>query len=406
MIVRKILGDVPLTRDLKLLLFIGGLYSISAALSNTFVNIFLWKQSGSFFEIGIYNITVVIFQPLTFILAGKMAKVIDRVIVLRIGVIFLAIFYMVVLLVEDDVAKFIILLGAVQGIGYGFYWLAFNVLTFEITEPENRDFFNGFLGILNSLGGMIGPFLAGYIIIHTVANKGYSIIFGISMFLFAIAVVVSFFINRRPANGKYFFWRIVQERKNNRNWKRITTAHVCQGLREGTFVFVVSIFIFISTGTELALGTFGLINSGVGLFTYYCASRFIKRNHRTMAILIGCIGLFLSIFFLIIDVTYAKLLIYGFLIAIFYPLLLVPYVSLTYDVIGRSWNAAEMRIEYIVVRELYLNIGRILSILAFLICISIFDMKMILPYLLVVLGLGHTFIYLFVKDIKLDNPIG
>lgn len=399
MIVRKVLGDVNLTKDLTLLIVIGGLYSISAALSNTFVNIFLWKQSESFFDIGLYNLTIVILQPITFIISGKMTKVMDRVIVLRIGVIFLSVFYLTVLLVGELASTYVLLLGAIQGVGYGFYWLAFNVLTFEITEPENRDFFNGFSGIMSSLGGMIGPFLAGYIITQTKGNIGYSIIFAISLFLFAVSVILSLFINRRPAHGKYYFWRIIRERKYNGNWRRITSAHICQGLREGTFIFIVSLFIFISTGSELALGTFGLLNSGIGLLTYYSAARFIKREYRTRAILIGGLGLFFSIFLLVFDVTYAKLLVYGVIIAICYPLLLVPYVSITYDVIGRSWKAAEMRVEYIVVRDVFLNIGRIISIFTFLLSITFFEMEIVLPYLLFTLGAGHVFIYFFVRNI-------
>ena len=70
--------------------------------------------------------------------------------------------------------------------GYGFYWLAFNVLTFEITEPETRDFFNGFLGILTSAGGMVGPMAAGLIISNLVNTKGYPIVFGISLTLICI----------------------------------------------------------------------------------------------------------------------------------------------------------------------------------------------------------------------------
>ena len=54
------------------------------------------------------------------------------------------------------------------------------------------------------------------------------------------------------------------------------------------------------------------------------------------------------------------------MIAIAYPILLVPYISITYDVIGRAWNAAEMRVEYIVVSEIYIHFGRMVSILGFL----------------------------------------
>ncbi|HYK74216.1 MAG TPA: MFS transporter, partial [Pseudoneobacillus sp.] len=318
---RKILGEVELTKDLTLLLFIGGLYSLSIALSNTFVNIYLWKQSGKFFDLGIYNLSIVILQPITFILAGRWAKKVDRVIVLRIGVIFLALFYLSVLSIGEHASHFLILLGSLLGMGYGFYWLAFNVLTFEITEPETRDFFNGFLGILGSTGGMVGPFAAGFIISRLTGFTGYSIIFGISLALFSLAVFLSFSLKRRPASGKYTFIRIIQERKNNNNWRLITNANFFQGLREGTFVFIISVFVFLSTGSELALGTFGLINSGISFIAYYLSSRFIKKHNRKKFILIGGIMLYLAIFLIVFDVTFIKLLIYASIIAIAYHIL-------------------------------------------------------------------------------------
>src|ERR1041384_6265402 len=122
---KHLFGDIDLTKDLVLLLLIGGLYSLSIALSNTFVNIYLWKQTGELIDIGLYNLASVIAQPLTFILAGRIAKKVDRVVVLRIGVIFLSLFYLSVLTFGSDAAKFLILLGAILGMGYGFYWLAF-----------------------------------------------------------------------------------------------------------------------------------------------------------------------------------------------------------------------------------------------------------------------------------------
>lgn len=401
--IKKLLGEIELTKDFTFLLLIGGLYSLSTALSNTFVNIYLWKQSGQFTDIAIYNLSVVVLQPITFILAGRWAKKIDRVIVLRIGVSFLAIFYLAVLFIGTNASKFLILLGSLLGIGYGFYWLAYNVLTFEITEPETRDFFNGFLGVLTSIGGMIGPIAAGFIISRLENFTGYSIVFGLSLGLFSVAVFLSFFLKRRPAQGKYCFQRILTERRNNVNWRLITNAHFFQGLREGTFVFVISVFVFISTGSELALGTFGLINSGISFLAYFLVSRFIKKEHRLKAILIGGCILYLAIFLIVFEITYTNLLIYAATIAIAYPLLLVPYMSITYDVIGRGWKAAEMRIEYIVVRELYLNFGRAVSILSFIAAITLFNEKNSIPYLLLILGAGHTCIYLFIRQIKFST---
>jgi MFS transporter, YQGE family, putative transporter len=397
----KILGDVELTKDLTLLLVIGGLYSLSVALSNTFVNIYLWKQTGSYFDLALYNLSIVVLQLLTFILAGRWAKKIDRVIVLRIGVIFLAVFYLMVLITGTKASSFLLLLGSLLGIGYGFYWLAYNVLTFEITEPETRDFFNGFLGILSSAGGMIGPLAAGFIITRFEKFTGYTFVFGLSLALFALAVFISFSLKPRPAAGRYCFRRILEERKLNENWRLVTNAHFFQGLREGTFLFVISVFVYISTGSEMALGTFGLINSGISFVAYYLASRLIKKNNRKKAILIGGLILYAAVLIIVWDVNFVKLLIYAAMIALAYPLLLVPYMSTTYDVIGNGWKAAEMRIEYIVVREIFLNLGRIVSILAFIAAVTWFNEDQSIPILLLILGAGHSLIYLFIKRVQL-----
>ena len=285
-ILHSLTGEKEDKKDLYVLLIISGLYSLSIALSNTFVNIYLWKQSGNYIDIGIYNLIVVAFQPITFILAGRLAKKVDRVIVLRLGVIFLTLFYLTVLLSDGRATDFLWLFGAFLGIGWGFYWLAFNVLTFEITEPETRDFFNGSMGILTSSAGMIGPITAGFIISRINQSFGYTIVFGLSLCLFAVAVILSFSLKRRPAHGKYCFIRVLKERKNNRDWRSITYAHFFQGIREGTFMFVISILVFIQTGSELALGSYGLLHSAISFIAYYFASRYIKPPIRNKAILV------------------------------------------------------------------------------------------------------------------------
>lgn len=399
----KFLGDVPLSKDLLLLLIIGGLYSLSVALSNTFVNIYLWKQSGKYSDLALYNLAVVVSQPLTFLLAGKWAKKIDRVIVLRIGVIFLALFYLFVLFTGTQASHFLLLLGSVLGIGYGFYWLAYNVLTFEITEPETRDFFNGFLGILSSAGGMVGPITAGLIITHFEKFTGYSIVFSLSLSLFALAVLLSFSLKLRPANGKYCIKRIFFERQQNENWRLITNAHFFQGLREGTFLFVISVFVYVSTRSELAIGTYGLINSGISFLAYYLTSRLIKKKDRKKAILAGGLLLYFSILLIVWNVNFMRLIIYAVIIAVAYPLLLVPYISTTFDVIGTGWNARKMRIEYIVVREIFMHAGRIVSILVFLGGITFFNEEKSIPILLLILGVGHTCIYWFIRKINLPQ---
>lgn len=399
---KNLYNGMDITKDLILLLVVGGLYSLSIALSNTFVNVYLWKQSGSYLDLAIYNLAVVVMQPITFLLAGRLAKKIDRVIVLRIGVIFLALFFIAVLFFGEKADDYLVVLGGLLGIGYGFYWLAFNVLTFEITEPETRDFFNGFMGALSSSGGIIGPITAGFIITRFTSNTGYTIIFAISLVLFSAAVVTSFFLQRRPSSGQYLFVKVFQERKRNKNWKLITNAHLLQGIREGTFVFVISVYLFIATKNELALGTYGMIHAGTAFIMYSIATKFIKKDKRKKVMITGGVILYAAIFLIFNDPTYIRLLIYGVVIGIAYPLMLVPYSSITYDVIGKSRDAAEMRIEYVVVKELFLNSGRVISIILFIIAINLINPTTAIPALLLIFGIGHTLAALLLQKLELN----
>ncbi|WP_280768454.1 MFS transporter [Salipaludibacillus daqingensis] len=402
---RYIVGDLELNKDIELLLTIGGLYALSIALSNTFVNIYLWKQSEEFIKLAIFNLSIVTMHPLTFILAGRWAKKIDRIIVLRLGVIFLSCFYLSVLWLGESAENYVVLLGFLLGIGYGFYWLSFNVLTFEITEPETRDFFNGFLGLLTSFAGMIGPIFAGTVITYMNNLKGYSVIFAVSLGLFIVAVILTFFMKRRSAEGAYHLKEVFKVRKEYPPWKQILRANYFQGLREGSFIFVIVVWIFITTGSELAIGTYGLVVSATSFVVYFIVGRFLPKKHRKKAILLGGFILYAAVFIVVFDLSFVKLMTYGVVTAIAYPLLLVPYLSLTYDVIGSGWKAREMRIEYIVIRELYLNAGRISSILFLLLCLFQFGEEKGVPIALTVLGIGHLCIYGWIKKIHLPSTL-
>ncbi len=390
-------------KSLYTLLLIGGLYTLSVSLSNTFVSIYLWKQSQSFMNVATYHLTISVLQVITFYFAGKLATKMDRVIVLRIGVTLLSLFYVTVLLVGENANNSLLLLGAILGMGYGFYWLAFHLLTFEITEPETRDFFNGFAGGINSFAGMIGPMASGLIISKMIGNKGYTIIFFCSLFLFVGAVIFSFFLEKREKTSSYTVFDIVKERNTDKNWHSITIAHFFQGLREGTFVFIISIYVYIVTKDEFAIGTYGFINSLVSFLMYYVAARFIKKTKRKKAILLGGILLSLSVALIAFQLTYLNFMLYAVFISIAYPILLVPYGSMTFDVIGHAKNVNAHRVEYIVVREWYLHAGRIVSVIAFMLTISFFDPTRSIPVFLLVAGAGHALIYPSIKNIHLKK---
>jgi YQGE family putative transporter len=69
-------------------------------------------------------------------------------------------------------------------------------------------------------------------------------------------------------------------------------------------------------------------------------------------------------------VNYFTLLVFGVGSALFVPLYIIPVTSVVFDLIGREKDGAENRVEYVVIREVGMNAGRIFGTLVFIAIVS------------------------------------
>src|SRR5699024_8045512 len=152
--------------------------------------------------------------------------------------------------------------------------------------------------------------------------------FSISLGLFLLAVFMSFFIQKRKANGRYCLHIAWSEVKRNANVRNMMLANMFQGMREGLFVFVVAIWVYLVTKSELALGTFTLVLYGCSLIFFFLITKFVKPQYRKTSILIGSIFISLSLFIILFQLTYTQLLVYAIVVVVFSPLLHFTFYSM------------------------------------------------------------------------------
>lgn len=371
-------------------------------MSNTFVNVYLWKLKQDFSVIGRFNLASYLAMAVTFVLAGRLAKKVDRVIAIRVGVALQAFFYLSVLLLGPKAVEQVLFLGIFLGVGSGFYWLSYNVLYFEITEKYNRDIYNGINGFLTSAAGILAPVISGWIITKVDHFTGYRIIFASSLGVFLLAVVVSFMLKRRSAHGDYELGRIIRlalDRSNH--WFWVNLAMIAQGTREGLFAFLISLLIFVATGNELALGGYLTASSLVALFSYFAVGRLMRISWRDESIFLGAAMLGIVVIPLIWDVNTWTLVALGVGAALFYPVYMVPLTSAVFDVIGETQETARLRVEYVVARELALNVGRVISVSTFLWWIEKAPNLTQLRWLLLPVGFIQLFAWLAIRRVPL-----
>lgn len=372
-----------------LLLVVSGLFGVANALSGTFVNVYLWKAKNDFALIGWFAFANQLTMGLTFWLAGKWVKEHNKMNSLRLGIAVAALFYTIVLLLQQQAIHYVWVLGLVMGLSSGFFWLAFNVVYFEVTSPDNRDRFNGWAGLLGSGAGMIAPWISGFLITRMPGTNGYRLIFAISLAVFVVGVVVSFFLKKRKVPGKYEWAHGYRSlTKPGSPWKTVFVALIAQGVREGVFGFMIGLMVYIATKSEMRIGNFSLITSGVGLISFYAVGKWLKPAYRKWGMLVGVIMMIAVILPFFWRVDYSTLLLFGIGIALFIPLYSVPMTSSVFDIIGQDRESAEHRVEYVVLRELGLNVGRMLGTIVFILVVSWTTAPSAINWLL--LGIGSS----------------
>ncbi|WP_339059988.1 hypothetical protein [Tepidibacillus marianensis] len=168
-------------------------------------------------------------------------------------------------------------------------------------------------------------------------------------------------------------------------WRNISLGMMAQGGREGVITFLTGLLVYISTGNEFSLGTYSMIISLVGLISYFFAGKWMKKEWRNHAMMIGSLMMGIVVIPMFININYMTLLIYGIGTSLFAPLYFIPLTSVVFDYIGQSEDTANLRSEYIVLREIGLNIGRMLILFVFIIFIKWIGIQH-LRYILLISG--------------------
>ncbi|TKH44377.1 MFS transporter [Paenibacillus terrae] len=383
-----------------LLLSLNGLFVFAAALSGTFLNVYLWKSRQDYAMIGWFNVSQQIALGIMVWVAGKWVKEHNKMNALRVGTALSGLFYLVVLYTGSQAVNYIWPLGMLLGAALGLFWLAFNVIFFEVTDRVSRDHFNGWVGLLGSFSGIVGPWLSGWIIARMEDDAGYRVIFSISLALYVVGVVLSFFLRKRNTTGSYN-WLEPKQRLSQKGsmWRPLSLSLVTQGIREGVFAFLITLLVYVVTQQEWKLAQFSLITSAVSFFSFWAVGKWLKPQYRAIGMLLGAVLLVIVLFPLLWRMQYSTLLIMGIGTALFLPLYLIPMISASFDLMGVSEEDVNQRVELVVLRELCLMVGRLTGMLIFLVVLSMSKAPIAMIWLLIGLALMPVAGWVFMRNV-------
>ncbi|MFL0252349.1 MFS transporter [Clostridium neuense] len=370
-------------KNAKILLAVSALFTFSTSLSNIFTNVFFWKETNNLIVIAIYNLIIYLVTPTMFLVSGFFAKKKNPVSSLRIGLIVYSIFYALILYIGGKGKIYIYLLGMINGIAAGFYWLPFNVLCFDFTSINNRDTFNGFNGGIGGVASIIGPITAAYIISRFRGFLGYRIVFFISFIIFIILAFISSIFKHDSSSGKLNMKKVLVS--DRMEWSVARKANFLWGFRDSTMMFLINILAIQILKSELNLGILALIAALITSGSCVLVQKIIKPERRKIAVLIGTIGAFISTLIIVLRMNRISIFAYSIVDAFCIPFFMIQLYSATFNVID-VMDDEDSRIEYMISRDFMLNGGRAISASLLIILLTFFGGINVIRVYLIFLG--------------------
>ncbi|MCL6636351.1 MAG: MFS transporter [Alicyclobacillus sp.] len=359
-----------LSAETRRLLMVSALVALSIALSNVFVNVFLWKVDRRWTALGWYNLTLYAAMPGAFLAASRLAQVRGVTRALQTGVLLHVLFYGLVFAGGRAAARVPGALGALLGVAGGFYWFGFHIIGLVSIDSERRDRFYGLNGLASAVAGMVAPPLAGALVQsedRLGGLTGYHVLFGVSLALFVLAAAVSWRIP--PHHLPAVPWRRVWGHgwRQHPAWRSTLWGCSVYGLREGVFVFLIGLLMYVATGSELRVGEFLLLQGVLSALSYTAVSRWVRPANRLMVLGLGAVGMALTACLFWLPLTPRTLWGYGAGAAASLPLFLAPLQSVVVDTAaGMAHSRVHEVAGHVVVREAFENAGRVAGVGVFL----------------------------------------
>jgi len=189
-------------------------------------------------------------------------------------------------------------------------------------------------------------------------------------------------------------------RDNSGEWGKLRRSTAAWGLRDVIIAFVITILIYKETGSELSVGKLVLVASLVSSASFALEQKLIKPRRRMLSIVMGAIVMFIAVIGLVIKINYFTLLLFIVLDAAFVPFFITPLTSASFNVINGN-HEENLRVEYVINKEIVLNSGRIASTLILIFLLTIIKAGRSINYFLLFVGCTQFISLYFARNMKI-----
>ncbi|GMW02347.1 MAG: hypothetical protein AMXMBFR84_34830 [Candidatus Hydrogenedentota bacterium] len=346
---------------------ITGLFGAAEALCSIFVSVYLWVNSHDLNVICRFHLAVFAVTPVFFVISGWYAQAKDRLQVYRFGLVLHAIYYGIMLWLQERASDHDILLGSLLGVAWGVFYAGNNTIHYDVTSSGRREYYYGILSAVSNFSRLVAPPVGGIIIAYAPQKlQGYHRLFMVVIVLYLMAYVLSFLLPSDRQQRPFHIKKALFPPKKHKDWRNLLYAAFTLAGSYYVLAFMIGLLMYMETEKEVSVGGFASFQALIAIAVSYGLGWIMKPLHRRRylcwsAWLLTAGGL---LFFL--PVTSGILIAFGIIHAVSTAMFDIPHFSLRVEVIQDTVDDPTQRIEYLCAWEIPLAIGRVVMMFCML----------------------------------------
>jgi YQGE family putative transporter len=248
-----------MNRNERLTLFIYACFSFSSAVSTVFASMYLYRYLDSIAALSVFNLFQFGLMPLGFYVAGRAARRIGKKATLIAGLVLFVVFYALLVALGPRSARYLYLLGGVNGLANGLYWFSFNVIITDITSEATRGRFFGAYGALGAAASAAAPAISSPLLEFAPNIEwGYSALF---LCIIVVTVAMSVAASLLHVSESRERFTVLDKIRPGREpaWRFAILANLLYGIRDGAGWSIMSALVLKSAGNDVLAGELAVL---------------------------------------------------------------------------------------------------------------------------------------------------
>lgn len=372
---------IALNKQEVKMIIINGTYAMASAMTAVFVNVYLYKFTGSLVTMTAYAMVRFGFFPIAFTIGAHIGRKYRLSLTMTAGLLLIVFGLLVLLTLRERIGEIgyaIYIIGIIFGMGEGFFWLSTVSLNQLVSTKESRGKYLGFMGMFNGLTNIIAPLMAAQIVAWSPNDtEGYLRIFQLVIVLYLIIAYLASTIRVISQKGKFTVLDKVFQTKD-KQWAYIFNSHLLFGVRDSLVLMLTGLLIYRATGgSGSTYGRLLAVFAMISIVAFYVAGKVITRKNRLKMYQFGALFTAMSTIILVMFPTTAGAIAFGILASLVAPFYVLPFQIITMN--ATSDYMAENIMGHIISKEIGITTGRLLGMLTIIAFSFIFPEDIFLP---------------------------